>query len=108
MAKSCCAVGCTNQATKGSGMSFYSFPPDSEQRRWIVAVRRENWTPSEHTWICSAHFVNGKSNDPASPDYVPSIFSHVSSPLKKKRQLAVDGYVRRYMTLPHSLTFLLC
>ena len=93
MVKSCCAVGCTNQATKESGRSFYRFPTDSEWRRWIVAVRREKWTPSEHTWICSAHFVNGKSNDPASPDYVPSIFSHISSPLKK-RQVAVDGYYR--------------
>ena len=59
-------------------MSFNRFPTDPEQiGRWIATVRRKNLTPSELTWICSAHFHNGKSNDPTSPDYVPSIFSQL-------------------------------
>ena len=96
MVKSCCAVGCSNRASKGSGISFYRFPSDPERRsKWIAAVKRENWEPSEHSWICSAHFIDGKSDDPLSPDYVPSIFNHVPSPMKRKRASALKDYHRR-------------
>ena len=46
--------------------------------------------------VCSAHFVSGKkSNDKLSPDYVPSIFHHVSSPLKRRKQVDLHAYHRR-------------
>ena len=74
--KSFCAVGCANRASKGSGISFYRFPADPERRaKWVAAVKREDWQPSKYTWICSANFIREKSNDPLSPDYVPSILS---------------------------------
>ena len=75
MVKNCCAVGCSNVYRKGSGTKFYRFPSDPERKsKWIAAVRRENWTPNEHTWICSQHFVTGeKSNNPLAPNYVPSL-----------------------------------
>ena len=80
MVKSCCAIGCYkyNKYSKG-GVSFYRFPTDKERRnKWISAVKRKDWEPNEYTWLCSAHFISGvKSNDPLSPDYVPSIFSLV-------------------------------
>ena len=81
MGKSCCAVGYTNRYRKGSGVHFYRFPEDKSRRaKWIAAMAHKNWEPIEHSWICSAHFVSGaKDNNPLSPDYVPSVFSHVKS-----------------------------
>ena len=84
MVKSCCAVGCL---TKGSSQSFYRFPTENDRRRrWISAINRKDWRPTQYSYVCSAHFVSGKkSDDPVSPDYVPSMFKHVGSPFKRKR-----------------------
>ena len=94
--KSCCAIGCSNRASKSSAISFYRFPSDPKCRvKWILAVKRENWQPMQHSWICSAHFINGKSDDPLSPDYVLSIFDYVRSPLRRKRASALEDYHRK-------------
>ena len=62
-------------------------------------MRRENWQPSEHSWVCSAHFVSGKkSDDPLSPDYVPSVFSHVNSPQKRRVKRQLERYEQRRST----------
>ena len=97
MVKSCCAVGCANRVTKGSKVSFYRFPVDLELRRqWIAAVDRKDWQPTEHSRICSAHFVSGRrSKDPLSPDYVPTIFPLLKSPVKRKRKNEFEAYKRR-------------
>ena len=63
--------------------------------KWISTVKRENWQPAEHSWICSAYFIDGKSDNPLSPDYAPSIFDYILSPLKRKRALALEDYHRR-------------
>lgn len=96
MGKSCCAVGCTNRFYKGSGVHFYRFPEDPERRsRWIAVVGRKDWKPNEYSWLCSAHFVSGeKSNNPLSPDYVPSLFAHVNSSLKQKRVRDLSRFER--------------
>jgi len=61
----------------------------------MSVVNRKDWTPNEHSWICSEHFISGeKSNDPLSPDYVPSIFKHLPSPLKRKRARDMARYER--------------
>jgi len=97
MVKRCCAVECTNRSTKGNTLSFYRFPADTERRRlWISAINRKGWEPNEYSYVCSAHFVSGKkSNDVLSPDYVPSIFHHVSSPLKRRKEADLHAYHRR-------------
>ena len=91
MVKSCCAVGCTNRKTKGSTLSFYRFPTADNDRRSPSAERigaRLN--------ICSTHFISGqKSNDPLSPDYVPSIFEHISTLSRIKRRNNFKAYRRR-------------
>ncbi|XP_047242653.1 uncharacterized protein LOC124881164 [Girardinichthys multiradiatus] len=82
----CCAVGCDNK--KGDpNISFYRLPKEEERRqRWLSAIRRANWTPTASSRLCSAHFVScAKSQNPLSPDYVPTIFPHLSSPNKRKR-----------------------
>ena len=97
MVKSCCAVGCAKRAVKGSGVSFYRFPADVSRRNsWVAAINRKNCQPSEHSWLCSSHFISGlKSDDPLSPDYVPSLFEHVASPAKRKRKNELEAYRRR-------------
>ena len=96
MGKSCCAVGCTNCYSKGCGLQLYHFPEDAGRRaRWVAAVDRKNLEPNQYTWICSAHFIGGvKSNDPALLAYVPSLFSHVKSPVKSKAENDMERYDR--------------
>ena len=97
MVKSCCAVGCKNRWRKGCNISFYRFPSNPERReRWIAAVKRENWHPTEHTWLCSEHFIRKhKSDNPLSLDYVPSVFEYIGSPIKRKLNKSVAVFERR-------------
>ncbi|XP_065896309.1 THAP domain-containing protein 2-like [Dysidea avara] len=97
MPKSCCAVDCSLPYTKGCGVSFHRFPVDAHRRRrWIAAVNRKNWMPNEHTWLCGRHFISGtKSDDPLDIDFVPSIFNHVSTPMKWKMKSRASDYHRR-------------
>jgi hypothetical protein len=77
MPVSCCAVHCTNQFKKGSGIGFYVFPMNVERKkRWLQAISRGGgWLPKDHDRLCGAHFVSGKpSHDPKSVDFVPTIF----------------------------------
>ena len=101
MVKSCCAVGCKNEFRKGGRLSFYKFPADKSVRsKWIAAVKRENWTPSEHDKLCSEHFVSGaRSKDPLAPNFVPSLFKHVKSPVKRRLQREMERYQRRQATM---------
>ena len=63
---------------------------------WVAAVKRKDSEPTEHCWLCSAHFVSDcKSSDPLSPDYVPRIFSHVRNPQKRRAEQDLTSYTRR-------------
>ena len=97
MVKSCSAIGCTNRSRKGSGINFYRFPVEPEKRsQWIAALRRESWIPKKNSWLCCKHFISGKkSDDPLSPDFVPSMFTFVSTPTKRKQQEKLSSYERR-------------
>ena len=98
MVKNCCAVGCSNVYRKCSGIKFYRFPSDPEQKsKWIAAVRHENWTPNEHTWIrslvCSQHFITGeKSNNPLALNYILSLSEYVDSPGKRRVEGGMDKF----------------
>ena len=67
MPVSCCAPGCTERFSKGSGVNFHRFPTDTERRkRWIIATKRtdindknKSWEPSKHDRLCSRHFIGG-------------------------------------------------
>jgi THAP domain len=57
------AAGCSNNK-KDKSLSFYRFPGNKERRsRWIAAVKRAGWQPTEHSRLCSSHFVGGTSAD---------------------------------------------
>ena len=85
---------------KGSGVKFYRFPSDPERKaKWIAAINRKDWYPMEYSWICSEHFVSGeKSNNQFAPNYVPRIFKHVKSPIKRRMQAKVADFQRRTAT----------
>ena len=64
------------------GYTFIIFP--RRRARWIATIDCENWEPNEYSWICSTLCCSeAKSNDPLSPDYVPHVFSHSKSPVKR-------------------------
>ena len=100
MVKSCCVVGCHEVFKAGGNIKFHRFPKDEGRRaKWTAAVRRENWTPNDNTWICSQHFVNGeKSNNPLAPNYIPTIFPQLSSPEKRKQENDVARFEKRQKT----------
>ncbi|XP_077551917.1 THAP domain-containing protein 1-like [Haemaphysalis longicornis] len=77
MVVSCCAVGCTKRATKGSGIGFFRFPKEiGRQKAWVQAVRRERWQPSDSSRICGLHFINGAPSPfPDHSDWAPSVFA---------------------------------
>ena len=77
----CCAHGCANNRRTNPNLQFYRIPKDLSRRKaWLSRIRRENFTPTDNTRICSEHFVGGtKSDDPEAEGYVPSIFSHSHS-----------------------------
>ena len=62
---------------------------------WMAAVGRKDWEPNEYSWLCSEHFISGcKSNDPLSPDYIPTIFAHTKSPVKRKAAVDLERFER--------------
>ncbi|KAK4289141.1 hypothetical protein Pmani_037873 [Petrolisthes manimaculis] len=59
MPVSCAAYGCTSRFNKENSptLTFHKFPKDGELlEKWLHNVRRENFTPSKHTRLCSKHF----------------------------------------------------
>ena len=60
MVTSCSAYGCTARRKKDSGISFHRFPVKHLElyRKWVQAVARDNFVPTEDCFICSKHFTN--------------------------------------------------
>ncbi|XP_039525106.1 THAP domain-containing protein 6-like isoform X1 [Pimephales promelas] len=60
MPSSCAAWGCTNRRTienRSRGITFHKFPKDKEVRRqWEVATRRQGFSASDFSVLCSEHF----------------------------------------------------
>ena len=61
----------------------------------VAAVNRKNWQPTEYTWICNCHFVGGtKSENPTFSAYVPTLFDHAKTPVKRKAERQLARYER--------------
>ncbi|KAL5475718.1 hypothetical protein EMCRGX_G025566 [Ephydatia muelleri] len=70
------------------GLGFYRFPFKNEGRlrRWIQAVRREDWQPSKYSRICGDHFVSCKPVDEPS-DVAMSLHDSLSRTACKRKYL---------------------
>ncbi|KAK0151943.1 THAP domain-containing protein 4 [Merluccius polli] len=90
----CCAVGCNNSRKRNPGMIFYSLPREKERRyKWLATIRRDLWTPTSNTLLCSEHFLSGaKQDNPLSPDFVPSLFAHTSKREGEKQHYAFQKF----------------
>ncbi|CAL8383583.1 unnamed protein product [Arctogadus glacialis] len=72
---------------------------------WLSAIKRarsqqnnsERWDPPAVGFrLCSEHFISGrKSDNPLSPDFVPSLFSYLPSPEKRRRKARLEVFNRR-------------
>ncbi|KAK5638527.1 hypothetical protein RI129_012822 [Pyrocoelia pectoralis] len=52
----CSAVNCSNSTAKGFVMK--RFPRDVKRRKqWLFKTRRENWIPTDHSYLCEIHFA---------------------------------------------------
>ena len=57
----CAAYGCTNRGKKSNKLiKFFRFPTNEERRKeWEIALERSGFKATNHTRICSVHFVTG-------------------------------------------------
>ncbi|KAH1021788.1 hypothetical protein HUJ04_011273 [Dendroctonus ponderosae] len=92
MVMGCVAYQCNNVHNKNSNIQFHGFPFKRPEilTMWINAIRREDWTPSKSSKLCSVHFQDtdyqirpGTSVKLLKCDAVPSIFSFPEHLLKK-------------------------
>ena len=58
MVNSCAAYNCTNRRVKGSGVKFHLFPLKNRElcEKWVVAIKRDNFVPTENSYLCGDHF----------------------------------------------------
>ena len=87
MVQKCVVYGCSNTKDEKRGISIHQIPffgdqrPEAKKRRrkWIafVNVKRQNWTASKHSVICSVHFT-------------PADFSRLSDGQKYQLRLKRD------------------
>ncbi|KAK5924926.1 hypothetical protein CgunFtcFv8_017498 [Champsocephalus gunnari] len=56
----CCVPLCTNSSRYNREISFHSFPIEAEVKaQWLIKVRRDNFSPTKNTRVCSRHFRLG-------------------------------------------------
>ncbi|XP_028614920.1 THAP domain-containing protein 2 [Grammomys surdaster] len=96
MPTNCAAAGCAATYNKHINISFHRFPLDPTRRKeWVRLVRRKNFVPGKHTFLCSKHFeascfdLTGQTRR-LKMDAVPTIFdfcTHIKSLKLKSRNL---------------------
>ncbi|KAK7130379.1 hypothetical protein R3I93_019877 [Phoxinus phoxinus] len=84
MPEHCAAYSCSNRRTsanKARGITFHKFPKNKDARKkWEVALRREGFTASASTVLCSQHFKQGDFDRTGQivrlrDGVIPSVFS---------------------------------
>ncbi|XP_062290182.1 THAP domain-containing protein 6-like [Scomber scombrus] len=94
MPEHCAAYSCQNRRTvqnRARGITFHKFPKDRDVRKkWDVALRREGFTASDSSVLCSEHFKQDDLDRTGQivrlrDGVIPSIFSfpvHLQRPEK--------------------------
>ncbi|XP_072932463.1 uncharacterized protein [Epargyreus clarus] len=55
--KTCAVLGCEESKNLDSSSSFFRFPEDPDLRQiWTDLTGRNNWTPTDYSYICNNHF----------------------------------------------------
>ena len=58
MLNHCCVFGCTVTSGKNPELSFFVFPKEKKLKQaWAKRIRREGFTPTNNTRVCSRHFL---------------------------------------------------
>lgn len=56
----CCVPFCNNRSGGERTYSFHRFPAAKEKRQqWLKMIRRDDFTPTANTRVCSWHFADG-------------------------------------------------
>ncbi|KAF3835800.1 hypothetical protein F7725_028358 [Dissostichus mawsoni] len=65
----CCVPLCKASAKFNGVLSFHGFPTKLELRRqWLIKIRRDNFTISSHSKVCSRHFATDQLIEPKTLD----------------------------------------
>uniref|UniRef100_A0A8D0G908 THAP domain containing 2 n=1 Tax=Sphenodon punctatus TaxID=8508 RepID=A0A8D0G908_SPHPU len=98
MPTSCSAAGCAAVYDKTINVSFHRFPLDPKRRKeWIRLVKRKNFMPGKHSFLCSKHFesscfdLTGQTRR-LRTDAVPTIFDF-SKPNSRNLPKKKDVYM---------------
>ncbi|XP_035239884.1 uncharacterized protein LOC118208975 [Anguilla anguilla] len=61
----CCVPLCSASSKFNGILSFHGFPTHNDLRRqWLVTIRRDHFTISSHTKVCSRHFSTDQLIEP--------------------------------------------
>ncbi|XP_033639035.1 THAP domain-containing protein 1-like [Asterias rubens] len=54
----CASINCTNRQLRGCGKTFHVFPFSQPEilKKWVISMKRDNWSPSKKSVLCSDHF----------------------------------------------------
>ncbi|XP_067933201.1 THAP domain-containing protein 1-like [Watersipora subatra] len=91
----CCAYGCSSNPEKCPDLAFHRFPNEKRaetRNAWVKAVRRQDWTPTSSSVLCSGHFQKDCYKIPPGigrkpmlkSDAIPSIFTAYPTYLQPK------------------------
>ena len=95
MVVSCAAYGCSQRFHKEADIRFHSFPLTNPDllKNWLIAMRRENFSPKKHSRLCGKHFLSTDyhlASRKLLTDSVPSVFNfpqHLQKTEKRRRVL---------------------
>lgn len=97
--KRCCVPKCNTNfdcwLKKNAPLTAFKFPKDPDLRvKWLKAIPRQEWTPTEYSYVCILHFVDEDVHKVIGPnshrmmlkkDAVPRIFKNLPARFSKPK-----------------------